>query len=223
MRFVVTAGLKGLCRPPRLCSMESNQLKDVSLRIEGVTGVILAGGKSTRYGSNKAFAEVHGVRLIERTIRVMGQVFPRLLLVTNTPAEYAYLQLPMVEDLIKGLGPLGGIYTGLEVMEDENGLFVACDMPFLKEDLLRYMVTLRDDYDAVVPRVKWMVEPLHALYTKNCLPSIREFIRSHEHQIFKFFQKINVRYVEEEEIRRIDPDFKSFLNINKPEDIERLG
>jgi molybdopterin-guanine dinucleotide biosynthesis protein A len=203
--------------------MESNRLKDVRLRIEGVTGVILAGGKSTRYGSNKAFAELHGMRLIERTIRVMGLVFPRLLLVTNTPAEYAYLHLPMVEDIVKGLGPLGGIYTGLEVMEDENGFFVACDMPFLKEDLLRYMVTLRGDYDAVVPRVKWLVEPLHALYAKKCLPSIRESIRSQEHQILKFFQKINVKYVEEEEIRSMDPDLKSFLNINKPDDLERLN
>jgi molybdopterin-guanine dinucleotide biosynthesis protein A len=202
--------------------MEPNQLKDVRLRIEGVTGVILAGGRSTRYGSNKAFAEVRGMRLIERTLGVMGLVFPRLLLVTNTPAEYAYLRVPMVGDLIKGLGPLGGIYTGLEVMENEHGFFVACDMPFLKEDLLRYMVTLGGDYDAVVPRVKWMVEPLHALYTKNCLPSIRELILSHEHQIFKFFQKINVKYVEEEEIRSIDPDLKSFFNINRPEDIERL-
>jgi molybdopterin-guanine dinucleotide biosynthesis protein A len=201
--------------------MESDQLKHIDPSLEEVTGVILAGGKSTRYGTNKAFAEVRGVRLIERTIRVMGPVCPRLLLVTNTPAEYAYLQLPMVEDLIKGLGPLGGIYTGLEVIEDENGLFVACDMPFLREDLLRYMVTLRGDFDAVVPRIDWMVEPLHALYTKKCLPSLRKFIRSQELQILKFFQKIRVRYLEEEEIRKVDPDLKSFFNINRPEDLER--
>jgi molybdenum cofactor guanylyltransferase len=202
--------------------MESDQLKHIDPSLEEVTGVILAGGKSTRYGTNKAFAEVQGVRLIERTIRVMGSVCPRLLLVTNTPAEYAYLQLPMVEDLIKGLGPLGGIYTGLEVIEDENGLFVACDMPFLREDLLRYMVTLRGDFDAVVPRIDWMVEPLHALYTKKCLPSLRKFIRSQELQILKFFQKIRVRYLEEEEIRKVDPDLKSFFNINRPEDLERI-
>jgi len=203
--------------------MESDQLKNIDPSLKGITGVILAGGKSTRYGTNKAFAEVQGVRLIERTIRVMGSVCARLLLVTNTPAEYAYLQLPMVEDLIKGLGPLGGIYTGLEVIDDENGLFVACDMPFLREDLLRYLVTLRGDFDAVVPRVNWMVEPLHALYTKNCLPSLRKFVRSQELQILKFFQKIRVRYMEEEEIRKIDPDLKSFFNINRPEDLERIS
>jgi molybdenum cofactor guanylyltransferase len=202
--------------------MESGELKDIDPSLKGLTGVILAGGKSTRYGTNKAFAEVQGVRLIERTIRVMGSVCPRLLLVTNTPAEYAYLHLPMVEDLIKGLGPLGGIYTGLEVIDDEDGLFVACDMPFLREDLLRYMVTLAGDFDAVVPRVDWMVEPLHALYTKKCLPSMRKFIRSQELQILKFFQEIRVRYMEEAEIRKIDPDLKSFFNINRPEDLERI-
>jgi molybdopterin-guanine dinucleotide biosynthesis protein A len=203
--------------------MESNQLKSALLRVEGVTGVILAGGKSTRYGANKAFAEVRGVRLIERTIRVMDSVFQRLLLVTNTPDEYAYLNLPMVEDLIKGLGPLGGIYTGLEVIGDGAGFFVACDMPFLRENFLRYMVTLRGDHDAVVPRVKWMVEPLHALYAKKCLPAITESVHSREKQILKFFQKIKVRYVEEEEIRSMDPDLKSFFNINRPEDLERIN
>ena len=108
-------------------------------------------------------------------------------------------------------------------MEDECGFFVACDMPFLQEGFLRYMVTLRGDYDAVVPRVKWMIEPLHALYTKKCLFSIRESIRSQEHQILKVFHKIKVRYVEEEEIRSIDPDLESFFNINRPEDLNRFN
>jgi len=203
--------------------MESDQLKDINPSLKGVTGVVLAGGKSTRYGTNKAFAEIQGIRLVERTIRVMGSVFERLLIVTNTPDEFAYLDLPMVEDLIKGFGPLGGIYTGLEAIDDEAGFFVACDMPFLRENFLRHMVSLRGDHDAVVPRVRWMVEPLHALYAKKCLPAIRESIHSREYQILKFFQKIKVRYVEEEEIRRIDPDLKSFFNINRPEDLERIN
>jgi len=203
--------------------MESDQLKDINPNLKGVTGVVLAGGKSTRYGTNKAFAEIQGIRLVERTIRVMGSVFERLLIVTNTPDEFAYLDLPMVEDLIKGFGPLGGIYTGLEAIDDEAGFFVACDMPFLRENFLRHMVSLRGDHDAVVPRVRWMVEPLHALYAKKCLPAIRESIHSREYQILKFFQKIKVRYVEEEEIRRVDPDLKSFFNINRPEDLERIN
>jgi molybdopterin-guanine dinucleotide biosynthesis protein A len=143
--------------------------------------------------------------------------------VTNTPPEYAYLKLPMVEDIIKGLGPIGGIYTGLETIADEAGFFVACDMPFLNKDLFYYMVDVRDDFDAVVPRVGWMVEPLHALYTKKCLPVIRKSLDSRVLQIMRFFEKIRIRYVDEEEIRGIDPHLKSLFNINRPEDLQALA
>jgi molybdopterin-guanine dinucleotide biosynthesis protein A len=202
--------------------MGSKRIKDIRLRLEGVTGVILAGGKSTRYGSNKALADVHGTKLIERVVQTMEPLFERLLLVTNTPHEYSYLELPMVEDLIKGLGPIGGIHTGLETISDDAGFFVACDMPYLNEHLLRYMVTLKEDFDAVIPRVGRMVEPLHALYTKQCLPAIRESIDSRLYQAMRFFHKIRVRYVEEEELRSIDPQLRFLFNINKPEDLRGL-
>jgi molybdopterin-guanine dinucleotide biosynthesis protein A len=202
--------------------MGSKRIKDIKLRLEGVTGVILAGGKSTRYGSNKALAEVHGTKLIERVVQTLEPLFERLLLVTNTPHEYSYLELPMVEDIIKGLGPIGGIHTGLETISDEAGFFVACDMPYLNENLLHYMVTLKEDFDAVIPRVGRMVEPLHALYTKQCLPAIRESIDSRVYQAMRFFHKIRVRYVDEEELRSIDPQLRFLFNINKPEDLRGL-
>ena len=94
--------------------------------LKGITGVILAGGKSSRYGRNKALVDLDGIPLSHRVVRVMTTIFKELLLITNTPHEYAFLQLPMHEDKIKGLGPLGGIYTGLEVIPDEAGFFVAC-------------------------------------------------------------------------------------------------
>jgi molybdenum cofactor guanylyltransferase len=99
--------------------------------IQGITGVILAGGKSSRFGSNKAFASMNGTQLIERVIAIMGSIFKDLIIITNDPDEYSFLGLPMYEDLIKGLGPLGGIYTGLEKIPEKTGFFVACDMPFL--------------------------------------------------------------------------------------------
>jgi molybdopterin-guanine dinucleotide biosynthesis protein A len=202
--------------------MGSKRIKNIKLRLEGVTGVILAGGKSTRYGSNKALAEVHGTKLIERVVQTLEPLFERLLLVTNTPHEYSYLELPMVEDIIKGLGPIGGIHTGLETISDEAGFFVACDMPYLNENLLHYMVTLKEDFDAVIPRVGRMVEPLHALYTKQCLPAIRESIDSRVYQAMRFFHKIRVRYVDVEELRSIDPQLRFLFNINKPEDLRGL-
>jgi molybdopterin-guanine dinucleotide biosynthesis protein A len=203
--------------------MGSKRVKDVRPWLEGITGVILAGGKSTRYGTNKALAELHGIRLIDRVVHVMASLFEHLVLVTNTPHEYSYLGLPMVEDIIKGLGPIGGIHSGLEAISDETGFFVACDMPYLNENLLRHMVSLKGDFDAVIPRVGgWMVEPLHAVYTKKCLPAIRDSFDSRVYQVMRFFQKIRVRYVDEEEMRSFDPQLMSFFNINKPEDLVGL-
>ena len=193
--------------------------KDSLAPFKNVTGLILLGGKSSRYGSNKALVEIDGVRLVDRVVGVMKSIFHRVILVTNTPEEYTYLRLPMVEDLIKGLGPMGGIYTGLMTMSDETGFLVACDMPFLSGKLIRHMVEVRDDFDTVVPRMDWMLEPLHALYSKKCIPVIREAIEEHQYQIAKCFAGMRVRYVDEEELRLWDQDLRSFFNINKPQDL----
>ena len=190
--------------------------------LKGVAGVILAGGKSSRYGRNKALEEVDGLLLIERVIRVLGSVFEHLIIITNTPREYAFLELPMYEDLVKGLGPIGGINTGLEMIPDDAGFFVACDMPFLNSALVRHIVKKNDDFDAVVPRIGWKIEALHALYTKGCLPAIRGLIDAKQYQVIKFFEKLRVRYVEENEIRPYDPQLRSFFNVNKPDELSAI-
>jgi len=188
--------------------------------IKGVTGVILAGGKSSRFGANKAFADVNGRQLIRRVVDAMSSVFEDLIIITNDPKEYSFLGLPMYEDLIKGLGPLGGIYTGLEKMPERLGFFVACDMPFLNEGLVRHITeTMNDDLDAVVPKIDWKMEPLHSLYSKTCLPAIKGLIDSGECMINRFFQKIQVRFLDEDEIRRHDPFLRSFFNINRPDEL----
>ena len=190
---------------------------------KNVTGVILAGGKSIRYGRNKALVEVDGTRLIERVISVMRPLFEDLIIITNTPYEYDYLQLPMHGDLIKGLGPLGGVYTGLEAISSESGFFVACDMPFLQSDLIRHMVEIKGDFDAVIPKVDWKIEPLHAIYSRNCLPAIKRLIDAQGYQIIKFFDNVRVRYMEEREIRSFDLELKSFLNVNSPEELKEAN
>ena len=195
--------------------------KDSLAPFKNVTGLILLGGKSSRYGSNKALVEIEGVRLVDRVAGVMKSIFHRVILLTNTPEEYTYLRLPMVEDLIMGLGPMGGIYTGLMTMSDETGFLVACDMPFLSGKLIRHMVEVRDDFDTVVPRMDWMLEPLHALYSKKCIPVIREAIEERQYQIAKCFARMRVRYMDEEEIRLWDQDLRSLFNINKPQDLPR--
>ncbi len=187
--------------------------------LQGISGIILAGGKSSRYGRNKALVEIHGVRLIEQVIRVMEPLFERLIIITNTLQDYAYLKLPMFEDLIKGLGPIGGIFTGLQTMSDEAGFFVACDMPYLNGELVRHMADVMEGFDVVVPKVDWKVEPLHAIYTKRCIPAIKELIDNKDYQIIKCFQGVRVRYLNKEEILDFDPELRSFFNINRPEEM----
>ncbi len=176
---------------------------------------------STRYGTDKALAEIHGVPLVARVARIMATVFGQVILITNTPEQYNFLDLPMYRDLVKGIGPLGGIYTGLKLMEERAGFVVACDMPFLSVDLLRHMVEIQGSFDAVVPKMDWKIEALHALYSRSCLPAVEELIDSRQYQVFKFFSQIDVRYVEEEEIRLYDPDLRSFYNVNDPQEWQK--
>jgi molybdopterin-guanine dinucleotide biosynthesis protein A len=192
-------------------------------RYRDVTGVILAGGESSRYGKNKALVKISGTPMIERVIKVMQSVFEHLILITNAPDEYAHLKLPMHEDLIKGLGPLGGIFTALTAIPHDKGFLVACDMPYLNRELIRYMVEIRGNFDAVVPRVSGKMEALHTVYSKRCIPPIRKLIDSHNYQVIRFFSEVSVRFIEEDEIRIFDPGLRSFFNINLPQELRRLN
>jgi molybdopterin-guanine dinucleotide biosynthesis protein A len=190
--------------------------------INDVTGVILAGGKSTRYGKNKAFQTVNGIPLIEMVLSVMGSLFEELIIIANTPHSYSHLELPVYEDLIVGLGPLGGILTGLTAVSREAAFFVACDMPSLNTALIRHMVTCKDGFDAVVPRISGQMEALHALYRTTCIPVIRSLIDARKYQVIRFFPEVSVRYVDENEIRQFDPELSSFFNINTPQELKKL-
>lgn len=191
-------------------------------RYRDVSGVILAGGKSSRYGRNKAFVQYGGIALIERVTGVLSGLFEKLFLITNSPDEYAYLNIPMKRDIIKGLGPLGGIYTALQTIPTPYGFFVACDMPFLNPALISYMIDQREEYDVVAPKIDWKIEALHALYKRTCLPEVDRLIRHHQYQAIRFFDRVSVRYVGEEEVRGLDPSLRSFLNINCPEDLKEI-
>jgi molybdopterin-guanine dinucleotide biosynthesis protein A len=191
-------------------------------KVKDVTGVVLAGGQSSRYGKNKALVKVKGVPLIEKALYAMASIFDHVVMITNKPDEFAYLQVPMFQDIIQGLGPIGGVYTGLKVIPDQAGFFVACDMPFLNPYLIRHMVAIRDDFDVVVPKISGWIEALHGLYTKRCGGSIERLIQSGTFQVFRFFSEVSVRFVDDNEVRRWDPDLRSFLNINTPDELKRL-
>jgi len=191
-------------------------------KIADVAGVILAGGKSLRYGTNKAFVEVEGIPLIERVFKVMDTLFEEVILITNTPNLYSYLDRPMFEDIYKGKGPMGGLLTALSVLFPRPGFIVACDMPTLNADLIRHMVTAAEGFDIVVPMIGHRFEALHALYGPACLAPVKQLVSQNTLQIIRLFEHVSVRYVKEDELRRFDPQLASFFNINSPLEVERL-
>lgn len=181
----------------------------------------MAGGKSTRMGTNKALIEFQGQRLIERTAERFTAWFDQVVVVTNTPEVYAFLGLPMVGDRTPGLGPLGGIEAGLRASRHEAAFFAACDMPFLDRELIAYMLSLAGGADAVVPVVDGIYEPMHAVYTRACLPAITASLDAGIYKITRFYDQVRVRSLPEPEVARFGAPEKLFFNCNTPDDLQR--
>ena len=211
-----------------------------------VTGVILAGGKSRRMGENKALMPLGGDSLIGHVICRMRRVTDELLLIANSPTDYAHLGLPMHGDILPDTGALGGIYTGLMHASHDVVLCVACDSPFLEPKLLTYLVSVLDEYDAVMPYTyssrqtpfcrnkdievtnpsyrndtQIILQTLCAAYSKHCLPIIELMLQESELRVHALQEWANIQCISPEIWREFDPEGISFFNVNTPEDFER--
>jgi molybdopterin-guanine dinucleotide biosynthesis protein A len=187
------------------------------------SGIILAGGKNLRLGTSKALVSIGGKTVIERIVGRLEPITDELIVVISG-ANHDLPPLPCVKqvtDVYPGRGPLGGIYTGLTACHNEYAIAVACDMPFLSTALLGHMLDLVAGHDAVVPRTKEsLFEPLHAVYGRTCLPVIKKHMDIEDLSLRSFLAEINVRYTEEDECRRYDPDLMSFFNMNRQADLD---
>ena len=188
-------------------------------------GIVLAGGRSARLGHDK-LAEVFGGRtLVERVVECVASLVDEVLIVTaagRTMTGFEEMSsVRVVTDLFPGKGPLVGLYTGLKESRSELNLVVAADMPFLSAGLLRYMLDLADGYDVVVPRVGDTVEPLHAVYAASCLPHIEAMLAGDDRSVFRLIPRLTARYLDEGEVAAIDPERRSFFNINTEDDLRR--
>ena len=182
---------------------------------------MLAGGKSSRMGFNKAFIEFGGKRLIEATLDCLTALFPEVLIIANDLDIYAYLGVKVIPDLIPDSGSLGGIYTGLSAASHPRCFFTACDMPFLNADLITLLVREAEGWDVVVPRVAGELQPMHAVYAKSCLPFIQKAIDTGILKIARFFPKVKVNTIEEPALRAVDPHLLGFMNVNTPLELEK--
>lgn len=193
-------------------------------KVSNLATAVLAGGRNSRMsGFNKAFMCVNGTTVIERTIKILEKIFAEIILVTNSAQDFKiYDQKAIIAaDIIKDIGPLGGIHSALSVTSKAAVFFVACDMPFLHNELIRRQLEYfkTKDCDALVPRIKDSLEPLHAIYKKNLADDIRQFVKENSnYSIRSFLKTINVCYWYLEDISFHRDIFK---NLNTRDDVNK--
>lgn len=188
----------------------------------GISGVILAGGDSRRMGSDKAFLPILGARFIDHVYLCMERLFSEVLIITRTPAHYGDIPCRKVTDIYPGLGALAGIHSGLLHATSERIFVAACDMPFISPIVVRYICSFAAQGDLVLPYTSGGHEPLQAVYSRACLPAIEQVLEKGQRRVGAFFDRVRVIKISADEIIRLDPEEKSFCNINTPEDYFRL-
>lgn len=187
-----------------------------------IAAAILSGGRNRRMaGKNKAFVEIDGAPLIQKTVKLLKEIFSEILIVTNSREEYLTYKddCRIISDEIKDIGPLGGIHAALSKTSKEAVFFVACDMPFLHNAYIREELEYFDkvDCEALVPRIGALIEPLHAIYRKDLRDKVSGFIKtSGDHSIKSFLKTIGTAYwdLEDDLLHR-----KIFKNLNTEEDL----
>jgi molybdopterin-guanine dinucleotide biosynthesis protein A len=184
-----------------------------------ITGIILSGGKSIRMGENKAFIRVGGVPIITRIYDLFKELFQEVIIVTNQKDLFSNFDSRVYSDLIPGKGALGGLYTGIFFSCFHYSFCAACDMPFIRKSLVQYLIENIDGEDVIVPRTKDGLQPLHAIYSKNCVNPIRKIIQEGKSKIIDIYNQVNVKIVDEKDFLCFDPDGESFINVNTPEEL----
>ena len=187
------------------------------------TGIIMAGGKSSRMGKNKALLMIGGETVIERIVSELKKTVSEIIIVTNSFEEYRFLGLPMVSDQWQDMGPVAGIHAGLNASNTEKNLVVACDMPFISSQLGEILLNLLDENQAAVPIISGQLHPLFAAYRKDALDEVTQSIQKQELRIRQFLKNIKTKLVTEADLQNSTYicEEKHFFNMNHPEDFEK--
>ena len=184
-----------------------------------ISAIVLAGGQSRRMGRDKALIEFQGRPLIVHVIDTLRELTNEIMVVANRSESHGAWGARIVPDYDPPCGPLGGIAAGLRAAQHDLAIVVACDMPFLNVQLLRYLLDAAADYDAVVPQTGADFEPLHAVYRRTCYLPIVQRLANGQRRVISFFEDVRLRTVPEAEWRAIDPTGRSVSNLNTPGDV----
>ncbi|MGH7230696.1 MAG: molybdenum cofactor guanylyltransferase [Nitrospiraceae bacterium] len=188
-----------------------------------ITGVLLAGGKSRRMGRDKRFLDFGGRTLVERGLIVFEQLFSEILLVVAEPTpQLSKFGHRVITDVVPDCGSLGGLYTGLSYASHPRVFAAACDMPFLDPAVITLLAAFDREADVVIPQLATGLQPMHAIYSKDCLPRLKLMMSAGNLRLHELagIAELSVQVVPEEQIRSIDPRFLSFINVNRPADLE---
>ena len=191
--------------------------------MSSVTGIILSGGKSTRMKTDKAFLKLGPKAMIEELTSRIEKKFSKLMIIANDREKYMKFGMEVTGDIMPDKGPLGGIYTGLVKSESFYNFIFSCDAPFVNPDLIDYMISKAKDFDIIIPRWKDKFEPLHAIYSKNCIEAIENQLAKNDLKIINFFSEVSVKVIEQEELERFDLGQLPFMNINTREEYSKIG
>ncbi|VEN74164.1 Molybdenum cofactor guanylyltransferase [Candidatus Desulfarcum epimagneticum] len=188
------------------------------------SGVILAGGMNTRFsGRNKAFLRVGGRPIIERALEAFSGLFDDIVIVAGDPLEYLEYDCHIVTDIFPVRSSLTGVHAGLFYAKNPHVFFSACDTPFIRKEVIELILDRVDPgADAVIPETPGGMETLCAVYSKRCLNAVEERLRQKRFKVLDVFRKRRVKKVPEKALRRADPGLISFVNINSPDDLERI-
>ena len=189
---------------------------------DGISGIILAGGKNARMGTEKALLKVGSNFIIERICAALRKVSGEIIIVTSEPDKYACFGDKAISDIMPGHGPLGGIHAGLASAAHPFALITACDMPFVSAGIAAFIINHAAGYDAVVPFYKGYPEPLFALYSNSCVKIIEGMLHNNLNKITGFYDQIKVNFLNEQKMLETEPNLdKIFFNVNTPEDLKK--
>jgi molybdopterin-guanine dinucleotide biosynthesis protein A len=186
-----------------------------------MSGVILSGGKNLRMGQNKAFIKIDGIPIIQRIVDLFQDLFLEIIIVTNQKELYLHFDAKVYTDLIPDGGALGGLYTGLFYSSFFYSFVVACDMPYLKRPVIDHLTQAAEGYDVILPKTQDGLEPLHAVYSRNCIKPILGLLKEGKTRISDVFPFVRVNVVGAHEILPLDPGMESFINLNTPDEVIR--
>jgi molybdenum cofactor guanylyltransferase len=190
-----------------------------------ISCIALAGGKSSRLGRNKLTEVIGDKILLHRVLDTLSLLGSEIIIVTprqsSLPEIADYSGVRIIRDIYPDKGSLGGIYTGLAASKSPHNLVVASDMPFLNVDLLRYMLGIASGADLVAYRDGDRFEPLHAVYSRNCVAALEQLVQRNNVRIIEILRLVKTRFLTLEEIARFDPGHLSFFNVNTEEELSR--